>query len=175
MSSSESPSNPALPEHVAVFLRLRSVLGDPARRGRDARRRAASRRRSSEDESTRPFGRGRDPRGMGEVLDSLTTTLGWESPIARAELMGGWSTLVGEENAAHSMPVGIEAGVLTVRCDSSAWAQQLRLMRAQIVTRIVEQHPAAGVETIHVMGPDVPSWKKGPRSVPGRGPRDTYG
>ncbi|MDP4886606.1 MAG: DUF721 domain-containing protein, partial [Aquiluna sp.] len=25
------------------------------------------------------------------------------------------------------------------------------------------------------IGPSAPSWKKGPRSVPGRGPRDTYG
>ena len=32
-----------------------------------------------------------------------------------------------------------------------------------------------GVETIRFQGPDAPTWKRGPRSVPGRGPRDTYG
>lgn len=164
-----------VPEHVAVFRRLRRALGDPASRSRDARRRASARSRAGDDESALPFGRGRDPRGVSEVLESLTSSLGWESPIARAELMGGWSELVGDDNSAHSEPIGIEGGVLTVRCDSSAWAQQLRLMRGQIVTRIIERHPAAGVESIHVTGPDAPTWKKGPRSVPGRGPRDTYG
>ncbi|MGB4918016.1 MAG: DUF721 domain-containing protein, partial [Propionicimonas sp.] len=31
------------------------------------------------------------------------------------------------------------------------------------------------VERVVVVGPSAPSWKKGKRSVPGRGPRDTYG
>ena len=31
------------------------------------------------------------------------------------------------------------------------------------------------VSEIRFVGPTAPSWKKGPRSVPGRGPRDTYG
>ncbi|MGO1853842.1 MAG: DUF721 domain-containing protein, partial [Microbacteriaceae bacterium] len=33
----------------------------------------------------------------------------------------------------------------------------------------------AGVDNLRFIGPDVPSWKWGPRAVPGRGPRDTYG
>jgi predicted nucleic acid-binding Zn ribbon protein len=31
------------------------------------------------------------------------------------------------------------------------------------------------VTRLRVVGPTAPSWKKGPRSVRGRGPRDTYG
>ena len=34
---------------------------------------------------------------------------------------------------------------------------------------------AAGIETVRFIGPDTPSWKRGPRAIPGRGPRDTYG
>ena len=33
----------------------------------------------------------------------------------------------------------------------------------------------AGIESIRFLAPNAPSWKSGPRSVPGRGPRDTYG
>ena len=46
---------------------------------------------------------------------------------------------------------------------------------AGIVTEIVRRFPDAGVQTVRFVGPDVPSWKWGPRAVPGRGPRDTYG
>ena len=76
---------------------------------------------------------------------------------------------------ADSEPIGIEGGMLQVRCESTAWATQLRLMRAELLAAILERHPGAGVETIRFQGPDAPTWKKGPRSVPGRGPRDTYG
>jgi len=168
-------SEPEPPEHVAVFRRLRQALGDPSLRGRDAQRRRAARSRGRDDESATPFGTGRDPRGLGDVVEQLTAQLGWDSPLERAELTAAWAELVGPDNAAHSAPAGIEEGVLTVRCDSTAWAQQLRLMRAAVLTRITERYPAAGIDGIRFTGPDVPSWKKGPRSVPGRGPRDTYG
>ncbi|MDF2492370.1 MAG: hypothetical protein K0Q58_948, partial [Microbacterium sp.] len=73
------------------------------------------------------------------------------------------------------LPVTIEDGALVIRCDSTAWATQLRLMRATVTTTIAERHPEAGVESIRVSGPDAPTWKRGPRTVQGRGPRDTYG
>ena len=122
-----------------------------------------------------PFGGGRDPRGLGDVVDTLTAALGWDGAIARAQLVADWAGLVGPDNAAHSTPAGLDGGQLTVRCDSTAWAQQLRLIRSAISTRIAERYPAAEIDSIRFVGPDAPSWKRGPRTVPGRGPRDTYG
>lgn len=157
-------------EHIAVFDRFRRIFGDRARTSADARKRSVR-----EPGATTPFGGGRDPRGIAEVMAALTAKLGWASPLARSELLDSWSDLVGEETAGHSSPVGIEDGVLTISCDSTAWATQLRLMRSQIVTRITQRFPDAGIQSIRFEGPGVPSWKKGPRSIPGRGPRDTYG
>ncbi|MEO7349607.1 MAG: DciA family protein [Terrimesophilobacter sp.] len=157
-------------EHVAVFERFRRIFGDRARTSADARKRSVV----APGAST-PFGGGRDPRGIAEVMDALTTKLGWTSPLARSELLDSWADLAGEETAAHSSPVGIVEGVLTVSCDSTAWATQLRLMRSQILTRIAQRFPDAGIQSVRFEGPGVPSWKKGPRSIPGRGPRDTYG
>ena len=161
------------PENVTVFEHLREVFGTPGggRPGRDARRRA----RAAEDPASAPFGSGRDPRSLDAVLDRLTGELGWESPLARSVLVAEWSTIVGEDTAAHSSPIGIEDGVLTVRCESTAWAVQLRRMGSTVTARIAGEHPAAGVDAVRFIGPDAPSWKRGPRAVPGRGPRDTYG
>jgi predicted nucleic acid-binding Zn ribbon protein len=160
-----------VPEHVAVYLRMRALFGDAGKRSPDARKRA----KKSKDGSSAPYGTGRDPRGINDILDGLTAKLGWTSPLARAELLASWAELAGAETASHSEPVAIEDGVLTVRCDSTAWATQLRLMRGQITTSIAQRFPDAGIESVKFDGPNAPSWKKGTRSIPGRGPRDTYG
>jgi len=163
-------STPLEPEHIAVYRRIRRVFGDAESRGAEARRRRAPR-----EETTTPYGLGREPRGIEDVLDALTTSMGWSSPLAKSELLVAWPDLIGADVAAHAEPVSVEDGLLTVRCDSTAWVQQLRSMRTVVLARIAERHPAAGIESVRFLGPDTPSWKRGPRAIPGRGPRDTYG
>ncbi len=168
----ESDGTPdRIPEHIAVYQRIRSVFGDPGMRSGDARKR----RRAARDETSVPYGAGRDPRGIRDVLQNLTSEMGWDSPLAKAEVLARWPEIVGAETAAHAVPAGIEGGVLTVRCDSTAWATQLRRMNAAITTKILAGFAAAGIESVKFLGPDTPSWKRGPRAIPGRGPRDTYG
>jgi predicted nucleic acid-binding Zn ribbon protein len=172
MGEEKTPADAVEPlEHIQVYRRLRAAFGDPTLRSGDARRR----QRAARDETSVPYGTGRDPRGIFDVMQNLTSTMGWDSPLARAELLASWAEIVGAETAAHAEPVGIEDGVLTVRCDSTAWAQQLRTMRASVTTRIATEFAAAGIESVRFLGPDAPSWKRGPRAIPGRGPRDTYG
>lgn len=157
-------------EAARVYLRFKDVFGDP-----NAKRARTKRRAAGEIGSSVPFGAGRDPRGLGDTIDSLTLQLGWNSPLAQSELLASWIDLAGEETSRHSTPAGIEDGVLTVQCESTAWATQLRMMRVDIMTHIAVRYPDAGIESIRFQGPNAPSWKKGPRSIPGRGPRDTYG
>jgi predicted nucleic acid-binding Zn ribbon protein len=160
-----------VPEHLAVYRRLRRLFGDPELRSADGRRR----RRAADAAGSEPYGLGRDPRGVGDVLAGMASARGWESPLARAELLASWADIVGSETAAHASPLGIEDGVLTVQCDSTAWATELRRIQATVLAQLVERFPAAGVETARFLAPNAPSWKHGPKAVPGRGPRDTYG
>jgi predicted nucleic acid-binding Zn ribbon protein len=166
----EDLPSPEDSESRSVYLRFRRVFGDGASRSGDARKRA-----KREPGSSSPFGSGRDPEGLGSVMDALTTRLGWNSPLAQSELLASWAQIVGDETAEHSSPVAIDEGVLSVRCDSTAWATQLRMMRAQVMTSIAVRYPDAGIDSVRFEGPGAPSWKRGPRSIPGRGPRDTYG
>ena len=50
-----------------------------------------------------------------------------------------------------------------------------RLLLSTVLARIEEQVGEGVVTEIVVQGPAGPSWKKGPLSAGGRGPRDTYG
>lgn len=164
-------TDPRVPsEAERMYLHFREVFGGsaPQSRRRPRRERTAS-------AAELPFAPGRDPRPLGDTLDALTAELGWQAPLAQHELLASWPEIAGPEIAKHSEPIGIEGGLLTVRCESTAWATQLRLMRTELVTRVVERFPDSGVESMRFQGPDAPSWKRGPRSVPGRGPRDTYG
>lgn len=156
-----------LPETIVTYLRLRGLEPSPFRK--------RTRRRRTTDGDNAPFTPGRDPRGIGDVLSALTQASGWEPQLAREDLVRTWHDVAGADTAAHTRPVALDAGTLTVQADSTAWAKQLQLMRAHILSEILRRFPEAGVEAIRFVGPDVPSWKWGPRAVPGRGPRDTYG
>ena len=90
-----------MPEHIAVYRRLRRVFGANSGRRQLERRTPASDERRR-DESSVPYGAGRDPRGISDVLDDFTSTMGWESPLAQSELLAAWAEIVGAETAAHS-------------------------------------------------------------------------
>lgn len=134
-----------------------------------------SRKLVSQSSGSEPFTPGRDPLSAKATLASLTDQLGWNEPLAEHELFARWTEIVGEDIAAHSAPVHLEAGQLTVKCDSTAWATQLKLLRHDIMVGLQHAIPAVRIEQLRFLGPDAPSWKKGPRTTPGRGPRDTYG
>ena len=160
---------PTNSEAARVYQHFREIFGDA--RPRPGRARA----RTREVSGSEPFTPGRDPKPLAAAIDGLTTQLGWSAPLSQHEVLASWAEVAGDEIAKHSDAIAIEGGVLQVRCESTAWATQLRLMRTDLLTRILDRYPGAGVEAIRFQGPDAPTWKRGPRSVPGRGPRDTYG
>lgn len=118
---------------------------------------------------------GRDPLGLGSVVNRMVADRGWSSPVAVGSVISRWGELVGPEIAAHCTPESFEGTDLRVRCDSTAWATQLRLMSTTLLDRFRRELGDGVVTRIQVLGPAAPSWRKGPRNVPGRGPRDTYG
>ncbi len=124
---------------------------------------------------SKPFDKGRDPITAGATIDGVLKQFRWEAQLAEVDLFNRWAELVGEQNAANSQPETLVSGVLTIRCKSTAWATQLRLMHNDLLAKVNEAHPELEIASLKLLGPDAPSWKKGPRSVPGRGPRDTYG
>jgi len=151
------------------YWRMREAV--TGRLGRDAKRRSEKAKRNT----SQPFEKGRDPVKAGSSIDGLLKDFNWDGPLREAELFANWPKIVGEQNAANSQPEALINGVLTVRCKSTAWATQLKLMQAPILERLKTDYPTVEIKSLKFLGPNAPSWKKGARSVPGRGPRDTYG
>ncbi len=117
----------------------------------------------------------RDPQPLGRLAARLAANRGWAGRLAGGEVMSKWAALVGADVAEHTEPVALVGGELTVRADSTAWATQLRLLQRALLAKIAAEVGNGVVKRLKVQGPSAPSWRHGPRHVPGRGPRDTYG
>jgi len=117
----------------------------------------------------------RDPQQLGRLAARLVADRGWAARVSGGLVFGRWAQLVGAEIAEHAQPVALREGELTVQASSTAWATQLRLLQRQLIARIAVGVGPGVVTRLRVHGPATPSWRHGPRRVPGRGPRDTYG
>ena len=117
----------------------------------------------------------RDPVRFGDMISRLVAERGWQDTTAAASVLANWERLVGPEIADHCRPASLHDGELVLVAESSAWATQLRLMTRTMTTRLTERVGAGVVTSIVVRGPAQADWRKGPRRVRGRGPRDTYG
>jgi len=116
-----------------------------------------------------------DPQPLNAALGGLLSARGWRQHAAIGAVFGGWPEIVGPELAAHTKPESFDDGQLTVLADSDAWATQLRLLQGQLLKKIAAAVGHGVVKRMRIHGPTAPSWRKGLRHVPGRGPRDTYG
>ncbi|MBG6084704.1 DUF721 domain-containing protein [Zhihengliuella flava] len=148
---------------------------DAKRAAAIADRQAAARAQRAQRTESAMYDNGRDPLGIGAVMDRLVRNRGWTSPVAVGSVLTEWDALVGPQVAAHCRPESFEASTVVVRCDSSSWATQLRLLSHNLLKTFDEKLGHGVVTSIQVLGPQAPSWRRGRRTVQGRGPRDTYG
>jgi len=142
-------------------------------RRRNGAARAAARR--SIAGSSQPYGAGREPQLFGSLVRRLVADRGWTETAVSAGVLSRWDQIVGPDIADHAAPQSLRDGELVLVAESTAWATQLRLLVPSIQARIAAEVGAGVVKRIRVHGPAAPSWRKGPRRVMGRGPRDTYG
>lgn len=182
------PEEPTPPEHLAglsgmdlVRRALEEARAAARGQGKDVGqgRRAASSRRAVKPGARRRWsGPGpdqRDPQPLGRAARDLAKTRGWSPRVAEGTVFAQWAEVVGEQIAEHAQPSALREGVLSVTAESTAWATQLRMVQSQLLAKIAAAVGDGVVTSLRITGPTAPSWRKGPRHISGRGPRDTYG
>ncbi len=118
----------------------------------------------------------RDPKPLSFVFPRIVETLGWTTKLDVGSVTSQWPDIVGPAFAANCVVEDFsDDGVLTLRAKSTAWQTQVKALLAFLDKKLAEHLGEGVVKDIIVNGPNVPSWKHGLYSVPGRGPRDTYG
>ncbi|MFC5996126.1 DciA family protein [Pseudonocardia hispaniensis] len=117
----------------------------------------------------------RDPQPFGRLVSRVAMDRGWSPRLTDATVLGRWPQLVGPDIADHCTPISLRDAELTLQAESTAWATQLRTLQRQLLARLAAAVGPDIVRRIRVVGPAGPSWRRGPRHIRGRGPRDTYG
>ncbi|MFW0155861.1 DUF721 domain-containing protein [Rothia sp. P6271] len=118
----------------------------------------------------------RDPQPLSYAIDKLIRSRGWKDPVAVSSVLARWKELMGEHVAEHTTPEKYQDTKVTIRCSSTSWATNLKLMKSEVL-KMFERELGAGIVTdIIILGPHTRQWKHGKLVAPGgRGPRDTYG
>ncbi|GAA1350069.1 DUF721 domain-containing protein [Falsarthrobacter nasiphocae] len=187
-AASSSSENDDVDAAWALLNRLRAGAAERGDRRVDARQVARSRARAKDRELSREGKAadrarrgeadsyyGRDPQGISRIFDRFLSERGWKQPIAVGGVLARWSELVGKDIAEHCRAESFENSTVHVRCDTTAWATNLRLMAPEIVRQLNERLGDGVVTRLEIAGPAAPTWRRGYRTVKGRGPRDTYG
>ncbi|MFF1531102.1 DUF721 domain-containing protein [Cellulomonas sp. NPDC058312] len=184
----DAPAVPAVDPTVPVCEQLEVTPGAQMARMSLARFRSVARSKGyrpgekargrsplSPTERGGPGAHARDPQTVSSTMASLFRDRGWVQEVSVGGVVGRWRDVVGDQIADHCTPETFAEGVLVVRTDSSAWAQQLKMLAPQLVRRLSEDVGEGVVREVRVLGPAGPGFGKGKRSVRGRGARDTWG
>jgi predicted nucleic acid-binding Zn ribbon protein len=99
----------------------------------------------------------RSPRLLSGTLEVLAQRLAPETVLADAQR--AWPKAVGTAIAERARPVSERAGVLTVVCESSVWAQELDLMGEAILERLNERLRGAEIKRLRCVAG--PLWEQG--------------
>lgn len=78
----------------------------------------------------------RDPERADNVVASLASALGIESPRVLSAVFNRWSDLVGSDVASKCSPVSLRKGVLVVATESPGWAAQLRYLGPKVLAAV---------------------------------------
>ncbi|WP_231699802.1 MULTISPECIES: DUF721 domain-containing protein [Corynebacterium] len=119
----------------------------------------------------------RDPARAGDLLTNLVREQRWSKKISVGQIMNAWPELVGEQVAQHTTPTRYDDKTmqLTVQCDSTSWATNLRLMQTRVLQSIARKVGPDVVAEVKILGPNNRMRSYGKLRVKGRGPRDDFG
>ncbi|MBC2865900.1 DUF721 domain-containing protein [Streptomyces mexicanus] len=178
--AARQPSPKAAPAPAPSGVDLARVALRAAKEAARARGEATQSQRQARRRGARSGVRadGREPMALGAAINRLITERGWETPAAVGGVMGRWPQIVGEDLAKHCVPQRYDEDerVLTVQCDSTVWATQLRVLAPTLVARLNEDLGHGTVRLIKVLNPGGGPRRFGPLRAPGStGPGDTYG
>ena len=100
---------------------------------------------------------------VGSVLKELLQQPGMGQQISRHQAWLIWDQLVGDQIAARARPRRLRRGVLEVSVDHPVWMQQLHMLKPQILEKIHNRLPDAGITDIYLRQGQ-PATEIGPRA-----------
>jgi predicted nucleic acid-binding Zn ribbon protein len=106
-----------------------------------------------------------DPRPIGEEIERMLRSRGWQQRLIAARLVARWPEVVGPAVASHCQPRWLEDdGTLAVVADSAAWATQLSYLQGTLLERLATIVGAGVVKQVRVRTGDPRGLGRGSRA-----------
>jgi predicted nucleic acid-binding Zn ribbon protein len=85
---------------------------------------------------------------LSSTIEKILNDRGWGAKLKEYRVFSLWRKAVGPGIARHAQPSSIRGKRLTVVVDSSAWMQQLSLMKPEVLSRVNDRLGPDGIEDI---------------------------
>lgn len=85
---------------------------------------------------------------LSKTIEKLLADRGWSARLREYRVFSLWGKAVGPGIARHAQPSSIRGRRLTVVVDSSAWMQQLSLLKPEIIEKLNASMGTNAVESI---------------------------
>lgn len=79
------------------------------------------------------------PKQLSDLLRSALEKSPLRHGLQRQQALECWPDVVGDEIAKHTRAVSIHEGVLRIQVESAVWAQELVLLRPQIISGFAQR------------------------------------
>ncbi len=73
---------------------------------------------------------------LGDILERLSRREGWGKRLSEGKALLMWKDVVGESVRAHTRPVRIDNGKMTIAVDDSLWKQEVGLLQGEIIRKL---------------------------------------
>jgi len=91
------------------------------------------------------------PRRLADSLPGVTRRIGGPDGAAFVHLTSQWAAIVGPAVAAHSHPLRLAAGTLTIAVDQAGWVTELTYLEASLRGRIDDAVGPGVVQVVKVV------------------------
>lgn len=85
---------------------------------------------------------------LSSTIEKILNDRGWGAKLKEYRVFSLWQKAVGPGIARHAQPASIRGKRLTVIVDSSAWMQQLSLLKPEVLSRVNDRLGQDGIESI---------------------------
>ncbi|MHB8846447.1 MAG: DUF721 domain-containing protein [Nitrospirota bacterium] len=111
---------------------------------------------------------------LSTTIEKILNERGWGAKLKEYRVFGLWAKAVGPGIARHSQPASIRGKRLTVVVDSSAWMQQLSMLKPEIISKVNDRLGPDGIEGITLRLGELEDPAGPPEEArPAAGPLDT--
>ena len=85
---------------------------------------------------------------LSTTIEKILRDRGWGTKLKEYRIYGVWEKAVGKGIARHARPAGMRGKKLTVIVDSSAWMQQLSMLKPEIMGKVNQHLREDAIESI---------------------------